>query len=961
MNIIQKLSVLAVGLLLASCTSENTIDNLTPDGSSSAADDANRREVLLTLKNKLSLTPAKTKADDPIALAEENYLRSLDVYVFGSDTEDGTYTFQELYYYRDDASNHPAEGDWAHSFNITAVDGKDNLSNGLLKLKKGLFVKLYCVANRTVLYQTLPDKTVKAYENFAALRQSNPGQPDNKVVAGVPTEDDFLELHSQVISPTGSTEDDILQTPLPMTGSYITPLDLTDFTVSTRTQLSFKLSRMVARFDVINNAEESKFTIETISMGKGQPGAWFFPIKTLAAKADVISYPKRELSADTQTEAKPESKGAFYSWPSPKDDEGFLVLTGKYDVNKTEQKEVTYQIPFQQIKDGVGSFIEVAYNHRYTIAITKADTYHLDFTLNISDWDDAGSIDDYEPDNNFDKDAKIVLDGGTTTNAYVLDNGTIAISPETGSKFAFNINSSTTLKEDLIYKTGSSKWLIADADGRTKAVVPAIETKYAYKVDDTQVSDPATILPVTIRLTNPASGEHKDIVVKPTAGPVISWTKAEDNYNVFDPETMTATLYNVTGQNITLKVTADAKVVDETTTTGSSAAMESSPAWLALDPTSSDQATADYTLTVGSGGSADGTATVNFISTVSIKKTAVTVKLKDPAITALVANDFTLGTNMLELTGGSTSNPKVTMAGQAQNSFTVAVVSPEGVTAEVTGGADWLGVEATEGSSAPEGKKKTIITATISSASADKDDGRITITNPLNNETTVIDVKMELPTGPTVSLVDVPGSFSTYTGGTATLYNAVGQKIKLQTNENATVATSDASSWLTLPSAKTTEHEIAVQTAQGAGSSGTITFTNDAGGKTNVTVTLKDATITAPTDAEFSAETGTNTFAVASEGSNAKVTMTDAANDNKFTLTITSPEGITASTSDASAWLTVETGGKAESAGSYTNVVTATIKDFSTTQTGTITLTNAISGGGDLTIEVEANAPAGGS
>lgn len=95
-----------------------------------------RREVLLTLKNKLSLAPAKTKADDPIALAEENYLRSLDVYVFGSDKEDGTYTFQELYYYRDDASTLPAEGDWAHSFNLTAVDGKDNLSNGLLKLKK---------------------------------------------------------------------------------------------------------------------------------------------------------------------------------------------------------------------------------------------------------------------------------------------------------------------------------------------------------------------------------------------------------------------------------------------------------------------------------------------------------------------------------------------------------------------------------------------------------------------------------------------------------------------------------------------------------------------------------------------------------------------------------------------------------------------------------------------------------
>lgn len=957
MNIIQKLSVLAFGFLLASCTSENTLDNLKPDGGSSV-DEANRREVLLTLKNKLSLAPAKTKADDPIALAEENYLRSLDVYVFGSDKEDGTYTFQELYYYRDDASTLPAEGDWAHSFNLTAVDGKDNLSNGLLKLKKGLFVKLYCVANRTTLYQTLGDGTVKPYENFAALRQSNPGQADNKVIAGVPTEDDFVELHSRMISPNGSTEDDILQTPLPMTGSYVTPLDLTDFTVSTRTQLSFKLSRMVARFDVINNAEDSKFTIETISMGNGQPGAWFFPIKTLAAKADVISYPKRELAAETQTKDKSESKGAFYSWPSPKDDGGFLVLTGKYDVNKTEQKEVTYQIPFMQIKDGVGSFIEVAYNHRYTIEITKADTYHLDFTLNVTDWDDAGSIDDYEPDNNFDKNTKIVLDAtaGATVNAYVLDNGTIAISPEDGSKFAFNINSSTTLKEELVYKTGSTKWLVADA--RTKAIVPAIEAQYTYKVDKDQIADPAAILPVTIRLTNPASGEHKDILVKPTAGPVISWTQAAENYNVFDQTSMTATLYNVTGQAITLKVISDKKVEGDVTTTGSSATISGTPNWLSIDPASdADNAETDYTLTVGSGGSASSTTTVDFTSTVSNKATQITVNLKDPEITALTTNDFTLGANnTLELSGGSSSNPKVTMTGLAHNSFTVAVVSPEGVTAAVTGGDDWLGIEMKDGSSAPKGKKQTIITATISSASANKDDGRITITNPLNNTTTVIDVKMELPTGPTVSLVDVAGSFSTYTSGAATLYNVVGQTIKLQTSDAATVTTTDAT-WLTLPSTKATEHEITVKTAQSAGSNGTITFTNDADGKTNVTVTLKDATITAPTDAEFSAGTGSNTFAAASGGSNAKVTMTDAANGNKFTLTITSPEGITAGTTDADSWLTIETGEKSGSSGSYTNVVTATVKDFSSDQSGTITLTNAISGGGNLTIDVEAKAP----
>lgn len=813
MNIKQKLFILAVSFLLVNCTGENVIETPTPDGSGTD-DDIARREVQLTLKNKLSLASAKTKAGDtPIATAEENYFQSLDVYVFGSDTEDGTYTFQELYYYRDDASTATGDGDWAHSFNITPVAGKDNLNNGLLRLKKGLYIKLYCVANRTKLYQTTDDGAVIAYENFAPLKQSAPGQPGNKVTAGVPSEEDFLKLHSQVITPTGASEDDILQTPLPMTGSYVTPLDLTDFSVSTRTQLNFKLSRMVARFDVTNNAEASKFTIETISMGKGQPGVWFFPIKTLIDVSDeLITYPKREMLADKQTEVAPTTTGAFYSWPSPKADEGFLILTGKYAVNKTEQKEVTYQIPFQQIQNGVGSYIEVAYNHRYTIAITKADDYHLDFTLNVQDWDDGGSIDDYEPENNFDKDMKIVLTAdATTTNAYVQENGTISIAPEDGSKLAFKIGSNTELTEKLIYKTGSAEWLIADPTTRsvTKATAP-LEKLYTYKVDETKLSGQGKILPVTIRLTNPASGEHKDIVVKPQAGPEISWTAAAGNYNTFDAESLTATLYNATGQTILLKATADTKVEGQTTTTGSSAAIADAPAWLSIDP----------------------------------------------AMKALEESNFKTGSlNTLDMTGGEGSIPKVTLLAKIGNSFAVTVISPEGITAGATTGSDWFGVEAKAGTATNDGNKQTIITATISNISEAKTGGKITITNVLDpTKTQVIEVASELPAGPTVSMVTVSGNLSTYDSGssTATLYNAVGQTIKQQTNEATTVSTS--TSWLTVDSEKKTDHVIMVKTAEGAGSNGSITFTNDNGGKTTVNVTLKEAAITALVDGNFSSK-----------------------------------------------------------------------------------------------------------
>lgn len=72
----------------------------------------------------------------------------------------------------------------------------------------------------------------------------------------MPTETDFLKLQTQLINPEGATENDIFVSPLPMTGAYTTPLDLTDFSSATRAQIGFRLSRMVARFDIVNVAEE---------------------------------------------------------------------------------------------------------------------------------------------------------------------------------------------------------------------------------------------------------------------------------------------------------------------------------------------------------------------------------------------------------------------------------------------------------------------------------------------------------------------------------------------------------------------------------------------------------------------------------------------------------------------------------------------------------------------------------
>ena len=60
MNIKYKLSSIAASFLLAACTSENTLEPPTPPDEGTASAN-NTREVLLSLKNKLKVSPVGTK------------------------------------------------------------------------------------------------------------------------------------------------------------------------------------------------------------------------------------------------------------------------------------------------------------------------------------------------------------------------------------------------------------------------------------------------------------------------------------------------------------------------------------------------------------------------------------------------------------------------------------------------------------------------------------------------------------------------------------------------------------------------------------------------------------------------------------------------------------------------------------------------------------------------------------
>ena len=406
--VLTKQLLLTTAILLAgtACTNENTEGLPGNPSSPSDGDAATRREVVVTIKNKLTVTPAGTKAGE-IATTEENKISSLDIYVFGSATEDGTYTFQERFAYRENPTEKPVPAG-ASSIDLTQTgDGKE--ASVSMKLQKGLFVKLYAIANQTDLVDptgaighgaAVGSGTLMLEGDFQKLTLTNPGQQGTTVqTVGVPTETQFLTFHSPLLVATTTT--DILATPLPMSGANTVPTDLTDFEAFARIQASFKLTRTVARFDVVNDATTSRFTITNISMGNARKGTTFFPIASVgtapAAPGDLITLPARTFTGMTNANTGTTS-AAFYSYPSPKDDNGYIILTGTYKMNNTDApKNVSYQIPFEQEVNGSGSYIEVAPNHRYTIAITKADDYHLDFNLTVADWTDEGDVDGFEP------------------------------------------------------------------------------------------------------------------------------------------------------------------------------------------------------------------------------------------------------------------------------------------------------------------------------------------------------------------------------------------------------------------------------------------------------------------------------------------------------------------------------------------------------------------------------------
>lgn len=504
----KQFSAWVIGLLalsLAGCSEAEVLPATTP-GDDPLAGDPTRREVILGFQNKLNIKmagtdthAATTRADDAIATTEENEITSLDIYVFSSDKEEGPYTYQERFCYRADGSTIPNA-----TKIILTVEG-NNVALATLRPKKGLFTKFYCIANQPKLLKAGAEYTV-----FTPLEQSSPGADYNIVTkAGIPTETDFLTFTTPLLDP--ATDTDILLTPLPMVGSYSPALDLRDISMGSRTRINMTLSRIVSRFDIINDEKLSHLTITGVSMGHGRKGVTFFPVVPVEdADPDktLITYPDRDF--DGVNANKGTQTGAFYSYPSPIADKGYLIIKGKYALNMTDvPQEVSYMVNFEQSVAGTGGYIEVKPNHRYTVRITDADPFKLDVNITVSDWTDGGDF-EYQPENEL---AIGTLAGVGAT--AIEDNNKATVSPDETEYFSIPFTSNSETECSIVYTNsagGSAEWLktAITKDVVTRAGSVAYTCKVSKNTEYTGNLFPKAI----IVLRSKAGREESQISVK---------------------------------------------------------------------------------------------------------------------------------------------------------------------------------------------------------------------------------------------------------------------------------------------------------------------------------------------------------------------------------------------------------------------------------------------------------------
>ena len=453
---------------------------------------------------------AQAEYPDTRAIASdvENQIDKLDVYVFASDTENGTYYFVEKW------SKGDADDTATKTFALQGAGVNRKASIFPTEYKGYPYLKLYCVANGD-LYEADGKKAVTP----VALTVKGDGTIDN---TGATKSTDM-----ETYSPGNIKDDAPIATPLPMAGVAGTMIT-TDYSL-----ITVEMVRRVARFDIVNNASTTNFTITKITPLNVRPTHLFFKetyTGTAMEKYPEVDYTKLSNANNGTTPA------AFYVFPTSKADQMTLLIEGNYSGTPVAYnvKVALTPEPTVAIPNPKAAYIDVKTNNRYTLRIKDVREAGLTVLFEIEDWILGGGM-IVQPDNGSKPEVLEIANHKTTPAFKEVVDDTIKINNNGTFTIKATANGATHAIITPIAPGKTTPWITTDNAAADKTVVLTEDGMKQTKLTFTTANTTAVATggqKALITLINAAAPD--DSAFKKTyiaalpelKGPSISWNAA---------------------------------------------------------------------------------------------------------------------------------------------------------------------------------------------------------------------------------------------------------------------------------------------------------------------------------------------------------------------------------------------------------------------------------------------------
>ena len=493
-----------------------------------------------------------------IASESENKIDNLDVYLFASNAQGGTYHFLEKW--ASGATNDKVQ----KTFVLQPSGSEWNASIFPSDIQGYPYLKLLMVANREDnLYQEDGAATLAALTPFTGAADFD----------AATSETAFLQSYTKAL-----IADQVLKPSLLMTGSNTTKI------LGTVSKVKIELKRAVARFDIDNTARTSNLTIESIALKQGRKTAplWSTGTITPVAKGDLATSPLlMEYSPVAYTDLPNANQGvtesAIYVYPTLATDETKLFIKGKYynPANNTKM-DATYEVPLQKTGADGTALIPINRNSRYKLRIIDVTTTTMAATFEIEDWTSGGGI-SVKPENSAPYYTLDELFGNTTDDQKPTGPVDAAL-PEV--RFSVGAGKSFKIVMAATGRTSVEK-LLAGAQTKAAATmgdpgwltIAALE-EGSYKVENgityttfniTTDADMTEAHPVSLRFTNESASLDPDLQTvitffNETPQPPYLYALSNDEHSAgntvtcTDKATATATMVKSNGSMIKIKV-----------------------------------------------------------------------------------------------------------------------------------------------------------------------------------------------------------------------------------------------------------------------------------------------------------------------------------------------------------------------------------------------------------------------